>query len=369
MQDRILVGTRKGLFRIERDNKGHWQITQNWFLGDPVSAVCSESGGQRIHAAMDLGHFGVKMRRSEDGGGTWNDTATPSYPEKPEGEIDRDEMRNIDIPWDTKLIWVLEQGADKELWCGTLPGGLFRSTDAGDSWQLNRPLWNDPLRKKWMGGGFDFAGIHSIMVEPGKPTQVTIAVSCGGIWQTQNSGASWSLIGKGIRNDYMPPELQYDPVSQDPHRVVQCPSDPSRMWMQHHNGIFRSDDGGHNWTEITDIPPSTFGFAVAVHPTDPNTAWFIPAQKDEQRIPVDAKLIVNRTNDGGKTFTALTKGLPSEPAYDLVYRHAMAISPNGEQLAFGSTTGGLWISENQGNDWQCVSVHLPPIACIAFEKR
>lgn len=369
MQDSILVGTKKGLFRVSRDTAGHWHVAQSWFLGDPVSAVLSEVGSPRIHAALDLGHFGVKMQRSEDGGNTWAEATTPAYPKKPEDLVDRDPMRDIDIPWDTKLIWTLVQGAENELWCGTLPGGLFRSTDGGDSWALNRPLWDEPLRAKWMGGGFDFAGIHSILVDPRDHRHITVAVSCGGVWTSFDSGERWELLGNGLRAAYVPPGLEDDRVVQDPHRVVQCPSQPDRLWMQHHNGIFRSDDGGRNWTEIENVSPSSFGFAVAVHPENPDRAWFVPAQKDEQRIPVDGKLIVNRTDDAGNSFQAQTHGLPETPAYDLAYRHALDISNDGERLVFGSTTGSLWVSENQGDRWQCISQHLPPIACVAFEPR
>jgi hypothetical protein len=368
MADRLLVGTRKGLFRCELVGDGHWRITRSWLLGDPVNLVLPEPGGRRIHAALDLGHFGVKLRRSEDGGEIWAEAPVPTYPPKPEGFEDKDPIRGLELRWSTRLIWALEAGAPRELWCGTLPGGLFRSIDGGETWDLNRPLWDDPSRQKWMGGGYDFAGIHSILVNPRDPRHVTIAVSCGGVWTTRDSGASWKLIGEGLRNAYMPPGMEGDPLAQDPHRVVQCPAQPDRLWMQHHNGIFVSDDGGAHWRELTDVPPSSFGFVVAVHPRDPDTAWFVPATKDEQRFPVDARLVVTRTRDGGRSFDVLSRGLPEGPAYDLVYRHALDVDGDGKRLAFGSTTGCLWVSEDQGDTWQTVSNHLPPIACVRFEE-
>jgi photosystem II stability/assembly factor-like uncharacterized protein len=137
------------------------------------------------------------------------------------------------------------------------------------------------------------------------------------------------------------------------------------MWIQHHNGIFRSDDGGENWTEL-EAQPSSFGFAVVAHPSEPDTAWFVPAVKDEKRYPVDGKLVVTRTRDGGQTFESLTKGLPLADCYDLIYRHGLTISADGQQLAFGSTTGGLWLSEDGGESWQTLSTHLPPIKCLRF---
>jgi hypothetical protein len=366
MGDCVLVGTRKGLFRIERDGSGRWDIAKTWFLGDPVSMLCSEAGGKRLHAALDLGHFGVKMQRSEDGGETWSEAPVPAFPAKPENLVDKDPMRGVDVPWSTQLIWALEAGGAKALWCGVIPGGLFQSSDGGDSWTLIRSLWDEPRRKKWMGGGYDFAGIHSILIDPRDPAHVTVGVSVGGVWTTRDGGEHWELIGSGLRNAYMPPEMAGDPLSQDVHRIVHCPANPERLWMQHHNGIFRSDDGEVNWQELSNVQPSNFGFAVAVHPTDPDTAWFVPAVKDERRIPVDARLVVTRTRDGGRHFQALHRGLPEGPAYDLVYRHALDIASDGERLAFGSTTGSLWVSEDQGDSWQTVSEHLPPVLCVRF---
>lgn len=368
MNDRILVGTRKGLFRITRNKEGRWHITHNWFLGDAISMVLAESGGQRLHVAQNLGHFGVKIQRSSDGGHSWQEAAAPTYPTKPEGVVDIDPMRKINVPWSTQLIWSLEQDGPNELWCGTIPGGLFYSGDNGDSWSLVRSLWDHPRRQEWSGGGYDYAGIHSIVVDPRDSRHVTLGVSTGGVWTTRDKGASWNLIGSsGLRNAYMPPELAHDPIHQDVHRLVQCPAQPDRLWMQHHNGIFRSDNGGESWQELQDVKPSVFGFAVVVHPQQADTAWFVPAQKDEQRIPVGGRLVVTRTRDGGKNFEVLNKGLPAEHAYDLIYRHGLDISRDGKRLVFGSTTGSLWISEDQGDSWQTVSTHLPPIACVRFE--
>ena len=367
MANRLLVGTRKGLFRIERDGSGHWDISRTWFLGDPVSMLLSEPGSLRRHAALDLGHFGVKMQRSEDEGETWTETSVPAFPSKPDDFEDKEPMRGVDVPWSTQMIWSLEIGGPGELWCGVIPGGLFHSGDGGDTWDLVRPLWDDSRRQKWMGGGYDFAGIHSILVDPRDRAHVIVAVSVGGVWSTMDAGAHWKLIGSGLRNAYMPPKMAGDPLTQDAHRVVHCPADSNRLWMQHHNGIFLSDDGGENWLELNNVPLSSFGFAVVVHPTDPDTAWFVPATKDEQRFPVDARLVVTRTRDGGQHFEVLHQGLPEEPAYDLVYRHALDIASDGERLAFGSTTGSLWVSEDQGDSWQTVSKHLPPVLCVRFE--
>ncbi len=136
--------------------------------------------------------------------------------------------------------------------------------------------------------------------------------------------------------------------------------------VQHHNGIFVSSDEGKTFSEINGVEPSTFGFPVVVHPRDPDTAWFVPEIKDEKRIPRDGKLVVTRTRDGGKSFDVLTKGLPLSHAYDVVYRHALALSESGDRLAIGSTTGGLWVSEDQGDSWTCVTHTLPPVYAVRF---
>jgi photosystem II stability/assembly factor-like uncharacterized protein len=152
---------------------------------------------------------------------------------------------------------------------------------------------------------------------------------------------------------------------QDVHRCVQCPGQPAEWWVQHHNGIFRSTDDAASWREL-EVAPSSFGFAVVVHPRDGSTAWFVPGISDQRRIPVDGHVIVNRTRDGGRTFEALTKGLPQRHAYDITYRHGLDIDAGGDRLVFGTTTGSLWVTEDQGDSWQTVSEHLPPVYCVRF---
>jgi photosystem II stability/assembly factor-like uncharacterized protein len=366
MSDALLVSTRKGLFTVAREGRG-WEVSGVDFLADNVTLALSDRRSGKRYAALDHGHFGVKVHRS-NGSGAWEEIATPAYPEKPEG-LEENDMWGRPLAWSTARIWSLVAGGADEpgvLWCGTLPGGLFRSTDDGQSWQLVRALWDNPLRSKWMGGGADLPGIHSICVDPRNSRHVSIAVSIGGIWHTQDAGETWTQRGYGMRADHVPPELTNDPIAQDVHCLAQCPAAPHRMWVQHHNGIFVSSDEGQNFSELTDVKPSVFGFPVVVHPREPDTAWFVPEIKDEKRIPVDGKLVVTRTRDGGGTFKTLSKGLPQSHAYDVVYRHALAIDESGHRLAMGSTTGGLWVSEDQGESWACVSHTLPPVYAVQF---
>lgn len=371
MSTRCHVATRKGLFTVDRSSSG-WSISRVSFLGDNCTLVMHDPRSGHLLAALNHGHFGVKLHRSSDGGDTWKEIAAPKYPEKPADYKPKNPVAGApNVDWSLKLVWSLAPGGSAEpgvLWCGTLPGGLFRSNDLGDSWELNRPLWDDPRREMWFGGGADQPGIHSICVDPRDPKHVMVGVSCGGVWITRDDGQTWDVCGKGMRAEFMPPELQYEPNAQDPHMLAQCPMNPDVLWVQHHNGIFKSMDGAASWSEIENVNPSVFGFAVVVHPKDPDTAWFVPAVKDEKRYPPDGRVVVNRTRDGARTFETLTQGLPQTHAYDLVYRHALDVDESGERLSFGSTTGSLWFSDDAGDSWSTISSNLPPVYAVRFEK-
>lgn len=309
MSDRLFVATRKGLFTFER-REGRWTPGRISFLGDPVTAILPDSREGTLLAALNLGHFGVKMRRSHDAGVTWTEHTVPSYPPQPAGAPP-------DPAWKLVQVWCLERGGADEpsvVWAGTIPGGLFRSTDGGEHWSLIESLWNHPSRAEWGGGGYDAPGIHSVAVDPRDNRHVTVAVSTGGVWQTRDGGASWTVTSSGMEAHYMPPERRHDPMMQDVHRLVACRSRPDTLWAQHHNGVYRSTDGAQGWHEIAATALSGFGFAVVVDPDDADTAWFVPAVKDETRVPVDGRLAVTRTRDGGRTFEVMSEGLPA-PAY------------------------------------------------------
>lgn len=364
MADTIWVSTRKGLFEVRRGAKS-WSIARASFLGDSVSLSLFDARDGSLYAALYLGHFGAKLRRSHDRGETWAELAAPEFPKQPEGEKDM-LPDGRPWPWRVEQIWSLEASAPGVLHAGTIGGGLFTSADAGASWSLVKGLWEHPKRKDWFGGGADLPGIHSICLDPRDPKRRLVGVSCGGCWETRDDGATWEVRSKGMFAAFMPPERKEDPYIQDPHRVVRSPTNPDRLWAQHHNGVFVTDDGGASWRSSDNVDPAVFGFAVAVHPKDPDAAWLVPAVKDEQRIPVAGRVVVSRTRDGGKSWTPLRRGLPQEHAYDITFRHALDVDETGDRLAFGSTTGSLWITENGGDEWQCVSTHLPPIYAVRF---
>lgn len=360
----LLVASRKGLF-VVRAEAGQWHISPPHFAGDPVTQVLADPRNGDWYAALRLGHFGVKLRKSSDRGATWTEVGAPAFPPKPtEGPLAQDPT-----PWNVELIWSLTAGAADQpgvLWAGCMPAGLFKSEDGGQTWVLNRALWEEPRRLAWFGGGNDYPGMHSVLLDPRDSSHLSVAISCGGVWQTWDQGQSWELTGAGMKADYLPADSAQDANTQDPHRMQQCAAQPDVLWVQHHCGIYRSVDGGRQWQAIAAPAPSGFGFAVACDPRDPQRAWFAPAQADTHRFPVDGKMVVTRTDDGGKSFKVFDQGLPASNAYHLVYRHSMELAPDGRTLALSSTTGGLWISSDAGEHWDCVSRDLPPVAALTW---
>ena len=205
MSTRCHVATRKGLFTLARGASA-WSIERTSFLGDNCTLVMHDRRSGELIAALNHGHFGVKIHRSKDGTASWQEAATPKYPEKPPDYVPKVNPGEGKPPdWSLKLVWSLAAGGANEpglLWCGTLPGGLFRSDDGGESWALNRSLWDDPRREEWFGGGADHPGIHSICVDPRDARHVTIGVSCGGVWSTRDSGQTWQLSGTSVRSEH-----------------------------------------------------------------------------------------------------------------------------------------------------------------------
>jgi photosystem II stability/assembly factor-like uncharacterized protein len=353
MSDQMLVATRKGLFALERKRSG-WTADLIGFPGVAVTNILAADGA--IYAALKHGHFGAKLHRSDDHGQSWREIAPPAFP-----------ADAADTP-SLFQIWTIEAGGPNHpdrLWMGAIPAGLFRSDDRGESWHFIASLWNVPERKRWFGGGYDAAGIHSISPDARESNRVFVAISCGGVWESRDGGDEWSVLGKGLFAPYVPPEQAEDSAIQDPHRVVRCAGAPDVMWMQHHAGIYRSADAGAHWSRLSP-PGDDFGFAVAVHPHAAGTAWFVPAIKDEIRMPRDGALCVTRTDDGGDNWEIMRHGLPQHDAFDLIYRHGLDVDDSGERLAMGSTTGALWSSEDGGRGWQLVNAHLPPIYAVRF---
>lgn len=368
MSDRAMVATRKGLIELRRAN-GSWRIGRVSFVGEPIATMLADPRDGTLYAALATGHFGAKFRRSGDGGETWEDLTPPTYPEPTPEELEAEQQKPQPTKWSLVQLLCLEPGSADQpgrLYAGTLPGGLFICDDHANDWRLCRELWDRPERSHWFGGGYEHPGIHSVLVDPRDDQRISIAASCGGVWTSEDGCATWSKHSKGMIARYMPPELQDSEDAQDPHLVVQSPSNPDVFWCQHHNGIFRSTNNLQSWYEIENVEPCSYGFAVQVHPEQADTAWFAPMLSDGVRTAPDGTLVVTRTDDGGKSFAQLRRGLPQEHCYDLVYRHAMALDEDGRSLLMGTTNGNLYASGDGGESWQTLSNTLAPVYAVKF---
>ncbi|MCA9541048.1 MAG: hypothetical protein KC620_19240 [Myxococcales bacterium] len=357
MVSRLIVGTRKGLFLFEQGTGG-WRIARTAHLGIPVTYAFQDARTGLLWASLEHGHWGVKLHVSADMGETWREIPAPKYPDG--------ETYGEGKPASLSLIWTIAPGPVDEpgtLYLGTGPGGLFKSTDGGETFALNEGLWRHPTRPKlWFGGGRDYPAIHSVVVDPRDKNRMLVAVSCAGVFETVDDGASWTPRNQGQRCDFLPDPAS--PAGHDPHVLAATAADADVIWQQNHCGVYRSTDSGRTWNEISDPKVSVdFGFAIAAHPDDGDTAWVVPAVADRQRMAPEAGLAVCRTTDGGKSWTPFRAGLPS-PSFDLVFRHAL--DATGKQVAFGSTSGNLFASDDSGETWQTLSYALPPVHSVRF---
>ena len=360
IKNKILVGTTKGLVVIENRGKG-WRIEKVHFSGLPVTIVYVDERTNNWWAGLAHRHWGQKLHYSEDEGKNWVEIAPPKYPQNAEIKPGK--------PATLKKIWSINHaGSDKPgaMWLGTEPGGLFYSSGTGKDFQLVESLWSHPSRKdemQWFGAGRDFPFLHSIVVDPRDSDHVYIAVSCAGVFETNDGGSSWEPKNNGLIATYLPnPSVE---VGHDPHLLIACKANPDVLWQQNHCGVFRSENGGEFWENVTDKNGlAEYGFALAIDHENAERAWVIPAMSDKQRVPVDLALCVCRTEDSGKTWEALRKGLPQEFCFDIAFRHSIDI--NNEKLVFGTTTGNLYFSEDFGNNWTTLSNNLSRIDCVVF---
>lgn len=359
MKKKVLVGTRKGMLVLEK-NDNTWKITSDHFMGIPVNMVFEDPRNGTWWVALDHGHWGNKLHYSTDQGKHWEEITAPQYPEG--------SMIKEDVSANLRYIWAFSptgNGSSDGLWIGTEPGGLFH-LDGNNNATLVESLWNHPSRPEgWFGGGRDYAGIHSVVVDPRDADHIYVGISVAGVFESKDGGQSWQPKNKGLRADFLPdPQAE---IGHDPHLLVCCPSDPDVLWQQNHCGIFRSGDGGNLWEDVSDPGgEANFGFAIAADPDNPLRAWVAPAISDGMRVAVDKKLCICRTDDGGKSWQTFRKGLPQAYCYDIVFRHALI--SNGEDVIFGTTTGNLFSSHDAGESWNVLSNYLPMIYCLAFAR-
>ena len=358
---RLLLATRKGLIQLKREGAG-WTVDRVDFAGDAVEYAAVDPRDESVWASLDTGHWGPKLRRMP-ARGEFAEVPLPGFPEgsKTPGPPGRGQQ-------EAKLlnVWTIAfGGADQpgRVYLGTNPGALLVQREEGAGFELCEGLWQHETRGAWFGGGRDTPGIHSVLVHPQDSAQLTVGISCGGVFHSADDGATWVTRNKGQAAPFLPdPKVD---AGHDPHCVVQCAAAPEVLWQQNHAGVYRSDDRGQLWQDVSNKAEDVwFGFPVAVSETNPDVAWLVPAVDDSERQAVGQALQVRRTEDGGKTWRKLTRGLPQEATWDLVYRHALDL--RGETLAFGSTTGNLFLSDDGGESWDCLGHHFPPIYAVRF---
>lgn len=351
----LLVGTMKGAFVLRSADRRSWELGGPYFPGEPVYAMAydSRAGRQRLWASPKSWHWGARMRSSDDFGRGWTnpETATLKFPESAGAALEQ--------------VWQIIPGRDDEpdtLYCGVEPAALFVSRDGGETWTLNEGLWNHPHRTQWQPGAGGL-GLHTILPDPNDPSRIRIAISAGGMYVSDDGGANWRASNQGVRAEFLPDK--YPEFGQCVHKVAQSKTKPERLFLQNHWGLYRSDDRGEKWTDVANGVPSDFGFAVCVHPDDADSAWIVPLESDLFRCTPEGKLRVFGTRDAGASWQPLGNGLPQNEAFETVLRDAMAVDAmNPAGVCFGTRSGKLFASADEGESWNEVFDGLPPIVSV-----
>jgi photosystem II stability/assembly factor-like uncharacterized protein len=346
---RLLVGTKKGAFILESDAaRADWTMRGPLCEGWPIHDLVVEPGGGAILAAGGSPWYGPAVWRSEDGGETWTHSSS--------GMTYGDDGPPIPTVWSLAT-------AGSSLFAGVEPAGLFRSEDRGATWSHVEGLRNHPTRPTWQPGAGGLI-LHSIVPHPTDPARTWVGISSVGTFETRDGGASWEPRNKGVRAGFNPDP--YPVTGQCVHHLVAAAGEPDTLYQQNHCGVYRSDDGGSSWIEITEGLPSEFGFPMVTDPRDPDTAWVIPLNgADKGRFMPDAHAAVWRTRDRGASWTRSDDGLPKHDAYLSVLREAMArdtLDPVG--IVFGTSTGQLWQSADEGDSWRMITDTLPEIWAV-----
>lgn len=353
-----LVGTMKGAFVLRSDaTRTNWEVGGPYFPGRAIYAMAFDgrNGRQRLWAAVNSMHWGSYLSTSDDFGKTWTEPEAygVKFPAEAESAL--------------KQIWQIALGHPDQpdtLYCGVEPAALFKSDDAGATWSLVNGLYDHPHRPQWQPGGGGQC-LHTILPDKANSQRLHIAISTGGHYRTDDGGETWKARNIGVRAQFLPPEMRFPEFGQCVHKVVSHPTNTSRLFLQNHWGLYRSDDGGDNWQDIANGVPSDFGFAMAIDHNDANTVYIVPLESDEFRCTPEAKLRVYRTRNAGQSWEPLTTGLPQENAFETVLRDGLAgdtLNPMG--LYFGTRSGKLFGSNNGGESWGAIMEGLPPVVCV-----
>jgi photosystem II stability/assembly factor-like uncharacterized protein len=353
----LLVGTKKGLFVLEGEPGGPFDVTARAFAGEPVEYALRDPRTGRLLVSVTSPFYGPKIFHSDDVSGEWEQAQGVALPEGGDAALER--------------IWLIKPGEREGLlYAGGDPGVLFESNDGGATWELNQALWEHPTREAWQPGGGGLC-LHSIVPWPGDPERLAVAISAAGVWLTEDGGGTWERGNDGLVPRYLPEAPPEEPSTDEiglcVHHLERAPSRPERLFMQFHGGVYRSDDAGKSWTDIGAGLPSDFGFPMALDPTDPDSAYVIPLSADTDRVTPDGRVRVYETRDAGSTWNERGDGLPQEDAYLTVLRLAFdrAESQSGVELYFGATSGELFGSPDAGATWASAATRLPPVYSVS----
>jgi hypothetical protein len=356
MTDHLLaIGTGKGLFLARSGDGARWEPSDLLFPMNAVYAVAIDdrTDPPRLLISASSEHWGPTVLASDDLGASWHepDHAALAFPPDTGASVER--------------IWQLTPSPCEPgvVWAGSQPSALWRSEDGGASFELVRALWDHPHRPNWQAG-YGGQAIHTILPHPTDPTRIVVAMSTGGVYRSDDGGASWTAANRGVHVKFAPdPFPEY---GQCVHKVARDSADPERMYLQNHHGVYRSDNGADSWESIAEGLPSDFGFGMATSPVDADTAFNAPIVADGERVPPDHACRIYRTTDAGQSWTALEKGLPQEPYFGIVLRDALATARVGDATGvfFGTRTGDVFASVDDGESWSTVAQHLPDVRCV-----
>ncbi len=342
----LLLGTPKGAFVLDGDgDRRSWSLRGPLCDGWPIHDVTRDAASGAILAGGGSPWYGPAVWRSDDLGRTWTHSS--------EGLTYGDAGPKVATVWNVTA-------AHGMIYAGVEPAGLFRSRDGGNTWEHVEGLTNHPTRPEWQPGAGGLC-LHSIVPHREDPDRMWVAASAVGAFETRDGGRTWETRNRGVRAEFHPD--RYPDFGQCVHKLVMAADGGEHLYQQNHCGVYRSSDGGLQWEEITNGLPSDFGFPMTSHPRDPLTAWTIPLNGgDRGRYMPDASAAVWRTHDGGDSWIRSGDGLPQQDAYLGVLREAMAVDdrdPVG--VYFGTSTGQVYGSVDEGRSWSLLAGNLPPI--------